>query len=85
MVMMMTSTADGLRKIGNVGKLATLRRGGEIRGELSELAGGGRIPISSRCFRGALQIGGDLLGNLLIFGRIRLLQLLQSAQQLSER
>ena len=85
MVVMMAAAADGLRQVRNVGKLAALRRGGEIAGELGELTGRGRIPVGGCSLGGGLQIGGDLLGDLLIFGRIRLLQLLQSAQQLRER
>jgi len=85
MVVMMASAADGLRQVRNVGKLPALRRGGEIRGELRELGGGSRIPVGRRGLRSTLQVGGDLLGYLLIFGRVRLLQLLQSAQQLRER
>jgi hypothetical protein len=84
-VMMMAPAADGLRQIRNVGKLATLRRSGEIRGELGELVGRGRIPVGGRGLRGTLQIAGDLLGDLLILGWIRLLQLLQGAHQLRER
>ena len=84
-VMMMAPAADGLRQVRNVGKLATLRRSGEIRGELGELVGRGRIPVGGRGLRGTLQIAGDLLGDLLIFGWIRLLQLLQGAHQLRER
>ena len=85
MVVMMAAAADGLRQVRNVGKLATLARGGEIRGELGELVGRGRIPVGGRGLRSILQIGGDLLGDLLIFSRIRLLQLLQSAEQLRKR
>ena len=84
MVMVMAS-AEGLRQVRNVGKLASLRRVGEIRGELRELVGRRRIAVGGRSLGGALQIGGDLLCDLLIFGRIRLLQLLQSAQQLRKR
>ena len=84
-VMMMAPTADGLRQIRNVGKLATLRRSGEIRGELGELVGRGGIPVGGRGLCSTLQIAGDLLGDLLIFGWIRLLQLLQGAHQLRER
>ena len=84
-VMMMAPAADGLRQIRNVGKLATLRRSGEIRGELGELVGRGGIPVGGRGLCSTLQIAGDLLGDLLIFCRGRLLQLLQSAEQLRER
>ena len=84
-MVMMASAADGLRQVRNVGKLPALARGGEIRGELGELVGRGRIPVRGRGLRSILQIGGDLLGDLLIFSRIRLLQLLQSAEQLRKR
>jgi len=69
-VMVMMASAEGLRQIRDIGKLAALRCRGEIRGELRELAGRGRIPIGGRGLRRALQIGGDLLRNLLIFGRV---------------
>ena len=69
-MVMMSSAAEGLRQIRNVGNLATLRRGAEIVGELGELIGRRRIAVGGRSLGGALQIGGDLLGDLLIFSRI---------------
>lgn len=83
-VMMMSAAADRLSQVRNVRELTALGRIGEIRGELVEFGRRGSISILCRGLRGILQIGGDLLGHLLILGRVRLLHLLQRAQQLRE-
>ena len=83
--MMVMAAADGLRQILHVGKLAALGGAGEVRGELVELGGLCRVAVRRSGFGGVLQVRGDLLGDLLVLGWIRLLKLLQSAHELSER
>ena len=84
-MMMVMAATDGLRQILNVGKLAALGGAGEVRGELVELGGLCRIAVRRGGLGGGLQVCGDLLGDLLVLGWIRLLKLLQSAHELSER
>lgn len=84
MAVVMTA-ADGLRKILNVRKLTALRGVGEVRCELVKLAGRRRISITLGGLGSILQIRGDLLGDLLIFGGIGLLELLELAQHFRER
>lgn len=84
-VMMVPASAERLCQILNVGELATLRRVRKIRRELVELIRRGRVAIVAGGLRRALQIGGNLPGELLIFGRIRLLKLLERAQHLGQR
>jgi hypothetical protein len=85
-VMVMTvMPTHRLRQILDVGEVAALRRIRKIRGKLAELGRRGGIALRLRILRGALQIRGDLLGNLLVFGRVRLLKLLQFAHHLGER
>ena len=85
MMMVMAPAADRLRQIRDIGELAALRGVREIRRELGELGGRRRIAVRGSGFGGILQVGGDLLGDLLVLGRVRLLQLLQRAHQLRER
>ncbi len=77
--------ADGLRQILNVRQLARGGRRAEIGGELRQLVGRRRITVRLGGLRRRLQVARDLRGYLLILGWIRLLQLLQCAQQLRER
>lgn len=77
--------ANCLREIRDVGELAAGRGVGEIRGECGELGRRGRIPVVLRGLGGGFQIRGDLLRNLRVLGWIRLLNLLERAQQLRER
>jgi hypothetical protein len=75
------ASADRLRQILQVGQLAGLRGAGEIGCELRQLgrrAGGLRLDR----LRFALQVGGDLRGELFVFAWVRLLKLLQPADQL---
>lgn len=84
-MMAVAAATDGLRQILHVGKLAALRGGGEILRKLAELGRLGRIAFGRGGLGGRLQIRGNLLGDLLVLGRVRLLELLQRAHQLSER
>jgi len=84
MMAVMMAAADGLRQVLDVGELAALRGAGEVRGKLAELVGCCRVAIRGGGLSGGLQVGGDLPGKLLILGWIRLLKLLESAQQLRQ-
>ena len=83
--MVMAAPTDGLGQILDVGQLAALRGGGEVRGKLAELRRLGRIAVRRGGLRGGLQVRGDLLSHLLVLGWIRLLKLLQRAHELCER
>jgi hypothetical protein len=85
MMMVMSTAADGLRQVRDVGELAALRSVGKIGRQLVELRGRRRIAIRGRGLGRSVQVGGDLLRYLLVFGWVRLLQLLQRAHQLGER
>ena len=84
MVMMMMA-ADRLRQILDAGELAALGGARKIGGELVELGRRRGIAGRRRGLSGALQVGGDLLGNLRVLGRVRLLKLLEFSQHLRER
>ena len=66
MVMMVMAT-QRLCQILDVGELVVLRGIGEIRGKLVELIRGSRIALRLGGLGGALQVGSDLLGELLVF------------------
>lgn len=85
MMMMVAVSANCLREIRDVGELAAGRRVGEVRGERGELRRRSGIAVRLRGLGGDLQIGSDLLGDLRVFGRVRLLKLLECTQQLGER
>lgn len=85
MMVMALGSAHCLSQILDIGKLARGRGVREIGSQLVELSRGRRIALRLGSLGGALQVGGDLLGNLLILGRIRLLELLERAHQLGER
>lgn len=85
MMTVVVMAADGLGQILNIGKLAALRSGAEVRCQLGQLACRRRVAIRLGGLRGGLQVSRDLLGHLGIFGRILLLQLLQLAQELRQR
>jgi hypothetical protein len=82
---MMMMPAERFRQILNVRKLAGLRRIGKVRCKLRQLASGGRITGVLRGLGRVGQIRRDLLCDLLILRRVRLLNLLKLAQQLGER
>lgn len=75
MVAMMV-TGQGLCQILNIRQLIGRRSLRKIFRELSQLTGRRGIALRSCCLRGRLQIGSDLLGYCLVFGWVRLLQLL---------
>jgi len=85
MMVMATAAADRLRQVRHVGELTACRSVGKVRRQRVELRRRRRIAIRCRGAGGALQVGGDLLGDLLVLRRVRLLQLLQRAHQLRER
>lgn len=84
-MMVMTTAANRLRQIRDVGELPARRGVAEIRRELRELGGRRRIAVRCRGLSGALQVRGDLLGDLFVLGRVGFLELLQRAQHLCER
>ena len=84
MMMMMVMATDCLGQIFDVGELAGLRCIGKVAGKLVEFVRRCRIALRLGGLRGVLQIGGDLLGNLLVLGWVRLLKLLERAHQLGE-
>jgi hypothetical protein len=84
MMTMMMVTADCLRHILHVGKLAALRGVRKVGSQLVELSGGCGVAIRLRSLSGVLQVRRDLLRDLLILGRVGLLKLLERAHQLSE-
>ena len=84
-MMVVMAATDRLREILNVGELAALRGAGKVRRKLVELGRLCRIAVCRGSLHGALQVRGDLLGDLLVLGWIRLLKLLERAHELSER
>jgi len=84
MVMVMVAAANGLGQIPHIGQLAVLRGVREISRKLAELIRLRGIAFGLSRLGGALQVGRDLLGNLRVLGRIRLLKLLKRAHQLSK-
>ena len=84
-MMVMAAPTHGFGQILDVGELAALRRVGEVRRKLVELIRGCSVAIQGSGLSGILQVGGDLLRDLLILDRVRLLDLLECAQQLCER
>jgi len=85
MMMVVVMAADRLSQILDVGELAALRGLGKVRRKLVKLACGCRIAIGLGSLSGTLQVRGDLLRDLLVLGGVRLLKLLERAQQLGQR
>jgi len=81
----MMPAAGGLTQILNIRKLARLRRVLKIGRKLTELIGLCRVPIGLRRLGSILKIRRDLRCHLLILRRILLLELLETAKQLSQR
>ncbi len=78
--MAMMAAANSLRQILQVWQLAALGSVREIRRQLVQLGRCGGIAVCLGSLGRALQIRSDLLCDLLILSRVRLLQLLQSAR-----
>lgn len=85
MMMVMAMGTRRLSQILYIRKLAGLRSVREVRRKLVELVGGCCIALRLGSLGGVPQVRGDLSGDLLVLGRIRLLELLQGGHQLSER
>ena len=85
MMVMPATTPHRLRQVLNIRELAALRCAREVRRELIELVR--RCRVTGRCgsLGGARQVRRDLLGDLPVLGRVRLLKLLKRAHQLGER
>src|ERR1017187_949775 len=84
-MMMMVMATDRLSQILHVGELAALRGVRKVRRKLVELGRRCRIAVRLGGLSGVLQVRGDLLGDLLVLGWIRLLKLLECAHELGER
>ena len=92
MMMMMVVAADSplslcthrLRQILDVGELAAGRGGVEIRRKLVQLRRRRRLALWLGGLGGRFEIRGDLLRDLRVLRRIRLLKLLQCAHHLCE-
>ena len=84
-MMMVAMATHRLRQVLDVGELAAGRGIGEVRRQLAELSCRCRITARRGSLRGCLQVGGDLLCDLLILGWVRLLKLLERIHQLDER
>lgn len=85
MMVMPMSAANRLGKVLDVRKCIVLRSRAEVVGKLVQLIGLGGIAVRARGGCSVLQIGRDLGCDLLIFGWVGLLQLLQRAHNLGER
>ena len=77
-------SADGRRQILNVGKLSALRGICEVFRQRRKLRSFGAVSVLVGSGSRRLQVGGNLLCRLLVLSGVRLFQLLESAQQLSE-
>ena len=84
MVVPTAASADSLSQILYVGQLAARRGVRKIAGELGKLIRCPGIAARLGSLGGARQVGSDLLRDLRILGRIRLLKLLKRAGQLCE-
>lgn len=84
MVVVMMMAGHRLRQILDVRQLAALGGIRKVCGQLIELVG--RTGVSTRlgALGGALQIGGDLLGELLVLVGVGLLELLERVEQLGK-
>src|ERR1039457_2838351 len=84
MMVVMMMTADRLRQILHIGKLAALGGARKVVRKLRQLGRLGGIAGRRGGLSGGLKIGGDLPRDLLVLGWVRLLQLLELTHQLSE-
>ncbi len=83
--MVVMRTTECLGQILEIWELAVLRGVCEVRRKLAELARRRRIAVRLGRLNGGLQVGGNLLCDLLILTRIRVLKLLELLDQLCER
>lgn len=84
-MMVVMAPTDGLSQILHIRKLAALRGAAKIAGQLAQLSRRRGIAVGLGHVSGILQIGGDLLRDLLVLGWIGLLKLLQHAHHLGKR
>lgn len=84
MIMMVVAT-DRLWQNLDVGELAVLRGIGKVRRKLVKSTRSCRITVRLGSLGSRLQVGGDLLCDLLVLGWVRLLKLLERVHQLDER
>ena len=84
-MMMVVAATDGLSQILYIRELAALRGAVEVAGKLAQLSRCRRIAVGLGRLSGVLQIGGDLLRDLLVLGWIGLLKLLKHAHHLGKR
>ena len=81
---LMAMAAEGLYQILDVGEFAAGRGIREVRRKLGELICQCRLTVGLGRLGGRLQVRGDLPGDLLVLGWVRLLKLLERAHQLCE-
>jgi len=82
--MMVVMAAQSLGQIADARHLAAGGSILELGGKRAELRRSGGVALRLRCLRGGLKVRGDLLRDLLVLGRVLLLQLLERAHQLSK-
>lgn len=85
MMVMSMSATNRLGQVLYIRQRVVLRSRTKVAGQLIQLVGLRRIAIGTGGTGSALQIRSNLRSDLLILGRVRLLQLLQRAHYLSER
>ena len=83
--MVVMVTADGLREVLDVGELTAFGGARKVGGQLVELRRRCGIAVRLCGLRRGLQVGRNLLSNLLVLRRVRLLKLLERAHQLGKR
>ena len=82
--MMVVKPAQGLGQAADARQLAARGSVLEVGGKRAKLRCSGGITLRLGRLRGGLQVRGDLLRDLLILGRVLLLQLLERAHQLGK-
>ena len=84
-MMMVMAATNGLSQIMDIRELVALRGAIEVAGKLAQLSRRRGIAVGLGRLSGVLQIGGDLLRDLLVPGWIGLLKLLKHAHHLGKR
>jgi len=84
MMMMVVMPAESLDQIADVRHLTGGGGGLEVGGKRAKLRCRSGVALRLGRLRGGLKVGGDLLCDLLVLGRVLLLQLLERTHQLSE-